>query len=154
MKVAIGCDHAAFDLKNDIRSFLESNGHSCVDFGTDGPDSVDYPDFGRLVSEAVSRGEVERGVLICGTGIGMSIVANKFPLIRGALCYDIFTAKMSRMHNDANILVLGARVTGKEMAIEIARAWFETGFDGGRHQNRLNKIIELEGFIANGTKTS
>lgn len=154
MKVAIGCDHAAYELKNDIRSFLESEGHSCVDLGTNGPASVDYPDFGRLVSEAVCRGEVERGILICGTGIGMSIVANKFPSIRAALCYDIFTAKMSRMHNDANILVLGARVTGKELAIEITKAWFDCGFDGGRHQNRLDKIIELEGFIANGSKTS
>jgi len=154
LKVAIGCDHAAFDLKNDIRSFLELKGHSCVDFGTNGPDSVDYPDFGRLVSEAVSSGEVERGVLICGTGIGMSIVANKFPAIRAALCYDIFTAKMSRMHNDANILVLGARVTGKELALEITKTWLETAFEGGRHQNRLTKIIQLEGFIANGTKTS
>lgn len=154
MKVAIGCDHAAFELKNDVRSFLESEGHSCVDFGTDGPASVDYPDFGRLVSQSVSSGEVERGILICGTGIGMSIVANKFPSIRAALCYDLFTAKMSRQHNDANILVLGARVTGKELAIEIVKAWFAAGFDGGRHQNRLNKIIELEGFINNGTKTA
>jgi ribose 5-phosphate isomerase B len=105
---------------------------------------VDYPDYGRKVSEAVSKGTVDRGILICGTGIGMSIVANRFPNVRAALCHDHFTAQMSRLHNDANILVMGERVIGKGVACEITRTWLETGFEGGRHQQRLDKIQAIE----------
>lgn len=154
MKIAIGSDHAGFELKADITSLLSALGHEITDFGTEGGVSVDYPDFGRLVSQSVSSGGVERGILICGTGIGMSIVANKFPRVRAALCYDIFTAKMSRLHNDANILVLGSRVTGKELAAEIVKMWISTLFEGGRHEGRLKKIQEIEGFICHGAETA
>ena len=123
----------------------------CIDFGTDSPQSVDYPDFGEKVSKAVSAGNVERGILICGTGIGMSIVANKIPNIRAALCNDMFTAKMSRMHNDANVLVIGGRIVGRDLAKEIVRTWFSTEFEGGRHANRLKKIKLIEErFIKHG----
>ncbi len=144
MKIAIGSDHAGFELKAEIKSLLKEIGLECIDFGTDGTTSVDYPDFGRKVSEAVSRGEIDRGILICGTGIGMSIVANKFPNVRASLCNDLFTAKMSRLHNDANILVIGGRIVGKDLAKEIVRVWFSTEFEGGRHVKRLEKIRRIE----------
>src|SRR5512135_3284530 len=107
-------------------------------------DSVDYPDYGRAVSEAVSQGTTDRGILICGTGIGMSIVANRFPKVRAALCHDHFTAQMSREHNDANVLVMGERVIGKGVALEIVKTWLDTEFAGGRHQKRLDKIAAIE----------
>lgn len=116
MTIAIGCDHAGIELKKEIISLLDDLHIECVDFGTDTPESVDYPDFGEKVSQAVSSGKIEKGILICGTGIGMSIVANKFSGIRASLCNDLFTAKMSRLHNDANILVLGGRIVGKDLA--------------------------------------
>jgi ribose 5-phosphate isomerase B len=152
MTIAIGSDHAGLELKNAIKSFLSQSRHSCHDFGPADAASVDYPDFGRVVSNAVSLGEAEKGILVCGTGIGMSIVANKFPRVRAALCYDIFTARMSRLHNDANILVLGGRITGRELALEIVKVWLSTGFEGGRHEGRLHKITEIEGLWCNGTK--
>lgn len=144
MKVVIGCDHAGLELKLEITSLLREMGMDCVDYGTDGPQSVDYPDFGERVSVAVSSGEADRGILICGTGIGMSIVANKFSGIRASLCNDLFTARMSRLHNDANILVIGGRIVGKDLAKEITRVWFSTSFEGGRHQNRLDKIRKID----------
>lgn len=144
MKVAIGCDHAAVDLKNGLVSLLKESGLEVLDFGTDNADSVDYPDFGEKVSLAVSKGEAEKGILICGTGIGMSIVANKFPGIRAALCSEPLSARMSRLHNDANVLVMGGRVVGKSLAEEIARVWLETPFEGGRHARRLDKITLIE----------
>lgn len=144
MKIAIGSDHAGFELKNEIISLLSSIGFECIDFGTNSPESVDYPDFGEKVSEAVSSGEMEKGILICGTGIGMSIVANKFPRIRASLCNDLFTAKMSRLHNDANILVLGGRIVGKDLAKEIVKTWVNTPFEGERHHKRLKKITLIE----------
>lgn len=144
MKIGIGCDHAGLELKLEIISLLNDMGNECVDYGTNVPQSVDYPDFGEKVSEAVQKGEIDRGVLICGTGIGMSIVANKFPGIRASLCNDLFTARMSRLHNDANILVMGGRVIGKDLAKEIARVWFTTDFEAGRHSNRLGKIVNIE----------
>jgi ribose 5-phosphate isomerase B len=144
MKVGIGCDHAGLELKKEITSFLKEMGIDCIDYGTNGPESVDYPDFGERVSEAVSKGELDRGVLICGTGIGMSIVANKFPGIRASLCNELFTARMSRLHNDANILVIGGRIVGRDLAREIVRVWFSTPFEGGRHENRLDKIRRIE----------
>ena len=147
MKIGIGSDHAGFELKQEIISLLTEMGTECVDYGTGGPHSVDYPDFGEMVSREVSRGKLERGVLICGTGIGMSIVANKFPGIRASLCNDLFTAKMSRLHNDANILVIGGRIVGKDLAKEIVRVWFSTVFEAGRHTKRLDKIVQIEGKI-------
>ncbi len=144
MKVGIGCDHAGLELKNEIIKLLSGLGIECIDYGTNTPESVDYPDFGEKVSDAVSSGEIERGVLICGTGIGMSIVANKFPRIRASLCNDLFTAQMSRRHNDANILVLGGRIVGKDLAKEIVTTWVNTPFDGERHLNRLRKITLIE----------
>jgi ribose 5-phosphate isomerase B len=144
MKLGIGCDHAGLELKNEILSLLKDLGFECVDFGTDSPQSVDYPDFGEKVSEAVSSGKIERGILICGTGIGMSIVANKFSHVRASLCNELFTARMSRLHNDANILVLGGRVVGKDLAKEIVKTWISTPFEGERHCLRLKKITLIE----------
>jgi ribose 5-phosphate isomerase B len=147
MFIAIGSDHAGLELKTAIISVLKELGHEYIDYGTDTPQSVDYPDFGEMVSDAVSKGKVDRGILICGTGIGMSIVANKFPNIRAALCNDLFSAKMSRLHNDANILVLGGRIIGKDLASEIVRTWMVTPFDGGRHLNRITKITLIENKV-------
>ena len=144
MKIAIGCDHAGVEMKKEIISLLNNLRIESIDFGTDRAESVDYPDFGEKVSLAVSKGEIERGILICGTGIGMSIVANKFPGIRASLCNELFTAKMSRLHNDANILVLGGRVVGRDLAKEIVRTWVSTPFEGERHCRRLDKITRIE----------
>jgi ribose 5-phosphate isomerase B len=144
MKIGIGCDHAGLELKNEIIKLLNALGIECIDYGTNTPESVDYPDFGEKVSEAVSSGKIERGILICGTGIGMSIVANKFPRIRASLCNDLFTAQMSRRHNDANVLVLGGRIVGKDLAKEIVKTWVNTPFDGERHASRLKKITLIE----------
>ncbi len=141
MKLAIGADHGGVELKQEIVTFLQTIKNIEVsDFGTTTRDSVDYPDYGKTVSEAVSNNSMDRGILICGTGIGMSIVANRFPGVRAALCHDNFTARMSRLHNDANVLVLGERVIGRGVALDIVKAWLETEFEGGRHQLRLNKI--------------
>ena len=144
MTIAIGSDHAGVELKEELISLLKEMGLAYTDMGTNGPASVDYPDFGERVSDAVSSGRVERGILICGTGIGMSIVANKFHGIRASLCNDLFSAKMSRLHNDANILVIGGRIVGIGLAREIAKTWLETPFDGGRHADRLKKITLIE----------
>jgi ribose 5-phosphate isomerase B len=144
MTLAIGCDHGGFELKEEILSVLNELNIEFIDYGTNNLKSVDYPDFGEKVSQAVSTGKTERGILICGTGIGMSIVANKFPKIRASLCNDLYTAKMSRFHNDANILVLGGRVVGKGLAKEIVRVWLSTPFEGERHCVRLNKITQIE----------
>ena len=144
MTIAIGCDHAGVDLKKDILSLLHDLRIECIDYGTNSAESVDYPDFGEKVSEAVSSGKIERGILICGTGIGMSIVANKFSGIRASLCNELFTAKMSRLHNDANILVIGGRIVGKDLAREIVRTWVTTPFEGERHCKRLDKISRIE----------
>jgi ribose 5-phosphate isomerase B len=148
VKLAIGCDHGGFELKEEILRFLKIVPNLQVqDHGVAGKDSVDYPDYGKKVSEAVARGEADRGILICGTGIGMSIVANRYAGVRAALCHDHFTAQMSREHNDANILVMGERVIGKGVALEIVKTWLDTPFAGGRHQLRLNKITEIEKAI-------
>lgn len=142
--IIIGCDHAAYPLKETIKAYLTKEmGITVEDAGTYSQDSVDYPDFGSKVARAVSDGEFEQGILLCGTGIGMSMVANRFPRVRAALCSDIFAAVMSRKHNDANILVLGGRVIGDVLAVEIVKAWLETAFEGGRHQSRLDKIETL-----------
>ncbi len=144
MTIAIGCDHAGFELKKEIISLLDDLHVACIDYGTKGHKSVDYPDIGEKVSEAISSGKIEKGILICGTGIGMSIVANKFPNVRASLCNDLYTAKMSRLHNDANILVLGGRIVGKDLAKEIVRVWVSTPFEGERHCVRLKKITQIE----------
>lgn len=138
MKVAIGCDHGGIDLKKDIIAVLRELGHEVEDQGSNSSDSVDYPSFARAVSTLVQAGECERGILICGTGIGMSMAANRIPGIRAALCHEMFSAKMSREHNDANILCLGARVTGPGLAQEIVRTWMASDFSGGRHQRRID----------------
>jgi ribose 5-phosphate isomerase B len=147
MTIAIGCDHAGIELKKEIISLLHELRLECIDYGTDGPQSVDYPDFGEKVSKDVSDKKISRGILICGTGIGMSIVANKFPGVRASLCNELFTAKMSRLHNDANILVLGGRIVGKDLAKEIVKTWISTPFEGERHAKRLDKISHIEGRL-------
>jgi ribose 5-phosphate isomerase B len=144
MQIGLACDHGGFELKEELKTFLKSHGVEPVDMGTFNEDSVDYPDFGVLVAEKVSRGELEKGILICGTGIGMSIVANKFPRIRAALANDLYSSRCSREHNDANILIIGGRIVGKDLAKEIVKVWLETPFAGGRHKRRLEKIEALE----------
>lgn len=144
MKVAIGCDHAGVAMKNRLLPVLDELSVEWEDLGTKDESSVDYPDFGEKVSEAVSTGAANRGILICGTGIGMSIVANKFPGVRAALCQEDYSAKMSRLHNDANMLVLPGRIISSETARAIVRTWFTTQFEGGRHQGRLDKIKAIE----------
>ena len=147
MKIAIGSDHAGFGLKEDVLAILKETSFEVVDCGTNNTVSVDYPDFGEKVSRMVSAGDVDRGILICGTGIGMSMVANKFPKVRAALCNDLFRAKMSRLHNDANVLVLGGRIIGKDLAAEIVRTWLDTAFEGDRHMRRLQKIKNIEDTV-------
>lgn len=144
MLIAIGSDHAGLEIKTEITPILRELGHEYVDYGSDTAQAVDYPDFGEKVSDAVSTGNADRGILVCGTGIGMSIVANKFPNIRASLCNELLSAKMSRLHNDANILVLGGRIIGKDLAKEIVRTWMTTPFEGGRHLDRINKIAIVE----------
>ena len=142
--IVIGCDHAAYDLKEKIKAFMIEKGVEVEDVGAHSEDSVDYPDFGTKVASMVSKGEFERGILLCGSGIGMSMVANRFSHVRAALCSDLFAAIMSRRHNNSNILVLGARVIGDVLALEIVKVWLETPFDGGRHQHRLDKFDEIK----------
>jgi ribose 5-phosphate isomerase B len=144
MEIGLACDHAGFELKEELKAFLKSLGVKAIDMGTFNEDSVDYPDFGILVAERVSRGELEKGILICGTGIGMSIVANKFPRIRAAVANDLYSSRCSREHNDANILIVGGRIVGKGLAKEIVKVWLETPFAGGKHKRRIEKIEALE----------
>ncbi len=144
MLFAIGSDHAGYNLKNEIIKTLKELGHDYIDYGTNSVKSVDYPDFGKKVSITISRGQADRGILICGTGIGMTIVANKFKNVRASLCNELFTAKMSRLHNDANILVIGSRIVGIDLAKEIVITWINTPFEGDRHCNRLKKISLIE----------
>jgi len=152
MKIALGSDHAGFELKEDLRAFLAEMKIEALDLGTYSEDSVDYPDVAVKVAEKVARGEVERGLLICGTGIGMSIVANRFPGVRAALCHDLYTARVSREHNNANILAMGGRVTGKGLAREMLKVFLETEFQGGRHERRVNKIAALKPEAGSGKK--
>ena len=138
MRVAIGCDHGGIDLKNTVITVLKGLGHTVDDQGCNSTESVDYPDFARSVSSLVVEGKCECGILICGTGIGMSMAANRIAGIRAALCNEMFAAKMSREHNNANILCLGARVIGPGLASEIVRTWMTSEFAGGRHQRRID----------------
>lgn len=137
MKIAIGCDHGGFTVKAEIVELLKSMGHEIVDHGCDSGESVNYPDYAKIVCLDVESGVVDRGILICGTGIGMSMAANRSDSIRAALCHELFTAAMSREHNDANVLCLGARVVGPGLIQEIVRTWITTEFAGGRHQTRI-----------------
>jgi ribose 5-phosphate isomerase B len=144
MNIAVGSDHRGFEAKGKIRSILESRGITVHDFGTDGPESSDYPDAAIPTAQAVATGECERGILCCGTGIGMSITANKVLGIRASLCHDAVTAEMSRRHNDANVLCIPADLISEDVIHRIVGAWLDTPFDGGRHQRRNDKISEYE----------
>jgi ribose 5-phosphate isomerase B len=144
MKIAIGCDHGAFELKQEIIKFLESENHEVKDFGTYTTDSCDYPDIALPVAEAVAAKEYEFGILVCGTGIGIGIAANKVPGIRAALCSDTFSAHATREHNNANILTMGQRVVGGGLALDIVKTFITSKFEGGRHQNRIDKITAIE----------
>ncbi|SDM17267.1 ribose-5-phosphate isomerase [Geoalkalibacter ferrihydriticus] len=146
--IVIGSDHGGLALKEAVIGFLEMQGFKVDDVGTSNQESVDYPDFGEKVARLVSRGEVSRGILICGTGIGMSIVANKFPGVRAALATDEFMARMAKEHNNANIVVLGGRVITPESAQRMVAAWLEAAYEGGRHQQRLDKITRIEQEVA------
>lgn len=142
--IIIGSDHGGLTLKNALNSYLNRRGFEVTDAGTNSDASVDYPDFGQKVAETVIAGEAELGILICGTGIGMSIAANKIPGIRAALVTDVFMARMAKEHNNANVLVLGGRVLDEQKACDLVGAWLEATFEGGRHQARLDKITALE----------
>ncbi len=142
--IAIASDHGGYELKEDLKLFLDQIGYAVEDLGTNNENSVDYPDYGINLSKKVASGAYEKGILVCGTGIGMSIVANKVAGVRAALVNDLYSARMSVEHNDANVIVIGGRVTGNQLAREIVKVWLESMFQGGRHQKRLDKIAELE----------
>ena len=142
--IAIASDHGGFSLKVDIVSFLKELGYEVNDMGPKNQNSVDYPDYGIRIAQAVTQNTNSRGIVICGTGIGMSIVVNRFTGIRGTLCSDLYTAKLCREHNDSNILIMGGRVVGYGLAREIVKVWLSTPFEGGRHQKRLDKINQLD----------
>ena len=144
MKIAVGSDHAGFSLKEKIIKFLRERGYEVIDYGTDSQNSTHYPLFAKEVALAVQEGKAERGILICGTGIGMSITANKFRGVRAALCLNEYMAKMSRLHNDSNILCLGNRIVGEDLALSVLEVWLDTPFEGGRHVRRLELISEIE----------
>ncbi|MBZ0111873.1 MAG: ribose 5-phosphate isomerase B [Thermoanaerobaculia bacterium] len=144
MRIAVGADHAGYELKEHLATALREGGHSVDDFGTSGLQSVDYPDFAAAVGRAVAEGAADRGILICGSGIGMAIAANKIHGVRAANCNDLFMAQLCRRHNDANVLTLGARVIGTSYADAVVRAFLETPYEGDRHQRRLGKITSLE----------
>ncbi len=139
-RVALASDHAGFALKSELKAEIEALGHEVLDLGTDGPDSVDYPDFGHALAAALSDGRADRGVLVCGTGIGISIAANRHAGVRCGVCHDVTTARLTRLHNDANVLALGARIVGGEVAADCVRAFLETEFEGGRHARRVEKL--------------
>jgi ribose 5-phosphate isomerase B len=143
-RIAIGSDHAGYESKEQAKREIEALGLSVQDMGTNSDASVDYPDFGEAVGRAVASGEAERGVLICGSGIGISMAANKVPGVRAALCWNEETARLARQHNDANVLCLGARFIAPELAARMIRAFLETDFDGGRHQQRVEKLSRLD----------
>lgn len=144
MRIAMGSDHASFELKNFIKEELGKMGYQVNDLGSDSEKSVDYPDYASKVCLEVLAKKVDYGILLCGTGLGMSIVANKFKGIRAALCNDLFLADLARRHNNANVLVMGGRVLGKSLALEILKKFMNTGFEGGRHQERLDKVVKIE----------
>lgn len=144
MKIAIGNDHVAVDMKNHIRDYLESKGYEVVNFGTDSPERCDYPVYGKKVADAVAGGECRFGILICGTGVGISLAANKVDGIRAVVCSEPYSAKLARQHNDANILAFGARVVGSALAEMIVDAFLSAEFEGGRHQKRIDMLKAIE----------
>ncbi len=147
MKIAVASDHRGYVIKGKILALIAELGHQAVDMGTDSSESVDYPDFGAKVARAVSAKEVDRGILICGTGIGMCIIANKYPGVRACTCHDDLTAEMSRRHNDANVLCLSADLLGDRLVNRMVEIWLKTEFEGGRHARRVDKIGQIEAEI-------
>ncbi len=138
--IAIASDHAGYELKGILKDILVEHGYEVLDLGTDGPESVDYPDFGAELGRAISDGRAARGVLVCGTGVGISIAANRFPGVRAALCHNVLTARLSRQHNDANVLALGSRIVGVDVARDCLLEFLATQFEGGRHARRVDKL--------------
>lgn len=149
--IALGADHAGYALKEALKSWLVTRGWQVMDYGTQSVEPADYPDFAAAVGEAVASGKAERGVLVCGTGTGMAMAANKVAGVRAAACADAYTARMSREHNDANVLALGARITAAEAAFEILAVWLEAAFQGGRHARRVGKLGDLDRARNGGT---
>ena len=144
MKIVLACDHGGFELKEAVKKHLTRNGYDINDIGVYNTNSVDYHDYGKSAAEIVANNEADKGIVICGTGIGISIAANKVKGIRCALCTNEYMAKMSRMHNDANMLAMGNRVIGQGVAFDIVDVWLSTPFEGGRHENRVKKLMEIE----------
>jgi ribose 5-phosphate isomerase B len=144
MKIAIGADHAGFELKNQLGAALRKSGHEVCDFGTNSAESTDYPDYARQVAKAVAAGTAERGLLVCGSGVGMSIAANKVRGVRAALGVNIEEVRLSRAHNDANVLTMGARFIEPALANDLVKAFLETPFEGGRHERRVSKLSQME----------
>ena len=144
MKIVIGNDHAAVQLKNVVKEYVESLGHEVTDFGIAEGERIDYPEMGERVGLAVAKKEYDCGILICGTGVGISIAANKVRGIRAAVCGDIYSAQMAKCHNNANVITMGGRVIGDVVAVEIVKAWLGAEYEGGRHDARLEKIAEIE----------
>jgi ribose 5-phosphate isomerase B len=144
MRIAVGSDHRGFQVKSRILQLVQELGHESLDFGPPSAENVDYPDIGARVAQSLSQGEIDRGILICGTGIGMCIVANKFPGVRAASCHDDLTAEMSRRHNDANVMCLSADLLGERLVSRMVQIWLTTEFEGGRHARRLEKIRDYE----------
>ena len=144
MKIAIACDHGGLNLKREIKKHLTENGYEAVDFGTDTFDSCDYPDYALPAAEAVAKGECEMGIVVCSTGIGVSMVANKVPGVRCAHCHDTYCAEFTRLHNNANMLALGEKVVGTGYALKIVDIFLKTQFEGGRHARRVDKITQIE----------
>ena len=149
-KILLASDHGGFDLKEQIKSLLTQNDIPFEDLGPSNAESVDYPDYGAKLAAAVSEDDSLNGIVICGTGIGMSIVVNRFPKVRGTLCSDLYTAKLCRQHNDSNVLIMGGRVVGKGLASEIVQTWLQTPFEGGRHSRRLDKIDGIQDMLTKG----
>lgn len=145
MRIAVGCDHAGFPLKEPAVEELKRLGHEVIDLGTNSTDAVDYPDFAQKVAEAVMRGEADRGLILCGSGVGATIAANKVPGVRAAMCHDTYSARQGVEHDDMNVLCLGARVIGAELALDVIRSWLGATFSGEeRHRRRLNKVKAIE----------
>ncbi len=145
MRIAIGADHAGFELKNSVVKCVQSAGHAACDLGTYNSDAVDYPDFARKVCEAMQQGKADLGILVCGSGVGASVAANKFFGIRAAICHDTYSAHQGREHDDVNVLCMGSRVIGEALALEIVRTWLEASFSHEeRHQRRLDKVLDIE----------
>lgn len=144
MKISLGCDHGALALKESVKAHLTARGFEVADFGTHSTESCDYPDFARPAAEAVASGDCERGIVLCTTGIGVCITANKVHGVRCALLSDLMSARLTRQHNDTNMMALGAGVVGEKLALEIVDTWLDTEFDGGRHQRRIDKMMSIE----------